>query len=138
MIHIANMRKYRDIFKAVAIVLTALTLAAAPCLQAYQLSQTGSSCSRSCNCDVSSPSDQAVEAAVGGACCCRVSSPEPAVEVPLEAQSRPAANPDTFAEATSTVPGNIVSVAVSRQTFTVGLPLTHGPPLYVLNSSYLI
>jgi hypothetical protein len=59
-------------------------------------------------------------------------------EVPFEAQPRPISNPDTFADITCAVFDNLLTDTVSDQTFRIDIPLAPGPPLYILNSSYLI
>jgi hypothetical protein len=59
-------------------------------------------------------------------------------EIPFEAQPRPISNPDTFADITCAVFDNLLTDTVSDQTFRIDIPLAHGPPLYILNSSYLL
>ena len=138
--YIMNMQRLKKILRTALAVLTALTLAATPCLQAYQLSCDRSSCSPSCcSCSCSQNSVPDSESiAVEGSCCCQVSNSEPIAEIPFEAQPRPISNPDTFADITCAVSDNLLTDTVSDQTFRIDIPLVPGPPLYILNSSYLI
>lgn len=135
-----NMQRLKKILRTALAVLTALTLAATPCLQAYQLSCDRSNCSTSycgCRCSQNSvPDSESI--AIEGSCCCQISNPEPIAEIPFEAQPRPISNPDTFAGTTCAVFDNLLTVTVSDQTFRIDIPLAPGPPLYILNSSYLI
>ena len=139
--YIMNMQRLKKILRTALVVLTALTLAAAPCLQAYQLSHVGSSCSISCCCGCSHGQNSSFDSesiAVEGSCCCQVSSPEPIAEIPFEAQPRSISNPDTFADITCAVSDNLLTDTVSYLTFRIDIPLATSPPLYILNSSYLI
>ena len=138
--YIMNMQRLKKILRTALAVLTALTLAATPCLQAYQLGCDRSSCSTSCcscSCSQSSVPDSET-ITIEGVCCCQISNPEPMAEVPFEAQPRPISNPDTFADITCAVSDNLLTDIVSDQTFRIDIPLAPGPPLYILNSSYLI
>lgn len=136
-----NMQRLKRTLRIAVAVLTAAVMVAIPNLQAYQLSHVGSSCSISCCCSCScdqnsSPASESTT--IEGSCCCRVSSPEPDAEIPFEAQPRPVSKSDTFAEPTCAASDNLLADTVSDQIFKIDIPLTHGPPLYVLNSSYLI
>jgi hypothetical protein len=135
-----NMQRLKKILRTALVVLTALTFAAAPCLQTYQLSCDGGVCSASCcscSCGQSSVPD-GEKLTVVGVCCCQVSDPEPAAEAPFEAQPRPISNPDAFAGIICVVSANLLTDTVSNQTFRIDIPLAPGPPLYILDSSYLI
>ncbi len=138
--YIMNMQRMKKILRTALAVLTALTLAATPCLQAYQLSCDRSNCPTSycsCRCSQNSvPDSESI--AIEGSCCCQISNPEPMAEIPFEAQPRPVAYPDTFADITCAVLDNLLTDTVSDQTFRIDIPLVPGPPLYILNSSYLI
>ena len=139
--YIMNMQRLKKILRTALVVLTALTLAAAPCLQAYQLGHVSSDCSNSCCCDCSCGQTCVLSregTTIEGVCCCQISNPEPVAEIPFEAQPRPVAYPDTFAEVTCAVLDNLLTDTVSDQTFRIDIPLAPGPPLYILNSSYLI
>jgi hypothetical protein len=136
-----SMLKLKKTIRTALTVLTVLTLGAAPCLQAYQLSNVDSSCSISCCCGCGHSQSGSLDSESitrEDSCCCQVSNPEPITEIHLEAQPRPISNPDTFADITCAVSDNLLSDIVYDQTFRIDIPLAPGPPLYVLNSSYLI
>jgi len=137
--YIYIMRELGRILKTALAGVMVLALATAPALQAYQLGQVANCCSMSC---CSGYGQNAVPTSEAGiietCCCCHFSNREPATEIPLETQQRVESRPDTLAGVTGTSLDHQVAIAVFDENIKIGLPLAHGPPLYLLNSTYLI
>ncbi len=134
------MKTLERTLKTALALFTAVTLATSPSLQAYQLGQSGATCSYSgCCCSCAQSNNRHGEAiSIDGVCCCRVSNPDSEVEIPFEAQSRQVSSPDPSAQATCAVSDNRLTEIVCDRPSKIDVPLVHGPPLYVLKSSYLI
>ncbi|MBU8934848.1 MAG: hypothetical protein KOO62_12735 [candidate division Zixibacteria bacterium] len=135
------MNRLKNKLRLIVALTTILMVAATPILQAHQSDDhcnTGyESCGCGCSCgQVEAPLSKADM--LEDVCCCNVSTPAPTTPPPLDAQLRPTINPDIFITVMS-VTSQITVVEIQLyQAARTGQRLAHGPPLYVLNASYLI
>ncbi len=135
------MYRLKNRLRLISVLIATLTFLVAPCLQAYQSNCASDdppeSCCGGCSCG---PAEAPFSEAplVDSSCCCSVSAPATRTEVPLEAQLGSTAKSVTFAVVASAV-AHITVVETERyQTARINQQSAHGPPLYVLNASYLI
>jgi len=136
-----NMNRLKHIFRLITIIATVLIVGAAPYLQAGQSNDLGNDCTKACCCGCShGPYDIPLEEtdAVDNSCCCSVSAPVTETEAPLAPQLLPKTNPDSFAPVMSSAALITVAEIRPHQTARYSQPLAHGPPLYVLNASFII
>ena len=138
---IANVQRLKTTSRTALTMVAVLVLAATPCLQALQLGQGDHSCGMAgcggSRCNEDSALTGAT-AAIEGSCCCSVSDPEPVVHVAFEAQPRPASSSDALGEVACVTSDILMTATVPDQAPETDIPSAHGPPLYILNSSYLI
>jgi len=135
------MYRLKNILRLISVLAIVLIVGTAPYLQAYQSNYLDDDCSKSrcCGCSHEQgevPLNEAVS--VESSCCCSVSAPVTETEAPLEPQLLPTTSPDTFATETSATSHITVVETEPYQAAQINEPSAHGPPLYVLNASYLI
>jgi len=136
-----NMKRIVRISRLVLVLVTALVLATAPGVQAYQLSRPAGECSSGCACGCSCGADNPADdkqTSIDSSCGCRISDPDAAEEIPFEAQPRSLSTDESQADLLFAASDIEVIGNVSDKTVDIELPDVHAPPLYLLNSLYLI
>ena len=135
------MNRYKNTLRFILTLVTTLIVAVAPFLQATQLSQMNRVCSESCCCGCNHEQNEVlpdVDLSLNGSCCCKVSSPATETAVPLEAQLLPNANVEApVVVVTEPIPVTVIRNK-PRWDIASSLQQSHGPPIFILNASFLI
>ena len=135
------MKRFKNKSKTSLVLLIVLVLGTMPALQAFQLEQscfmeTQSACNCCCSMEESKV-DVNLES-LNDRCCCEMSKQKPATEVPYVAQIF------TIDQVDQIINNNTVNIQFE---YSCGiktnldydlLPQIHAPPLYIINSSFLI
>ncbi len=136
-----NMAKLKHRLRFIAVLTTVLMMAAAPILQAHQSFDGCNVAYESCGCGCCCGTGEAAShdaSSLNGKCCCSVSSPATETKVPLEAKLRPPTNPDVLSTVMPAISPTTVVELDHLKTTRTGQRLAHGPPLYILNASFII
>lgn len=130
------------IFRLTGSVLIGLILVADPYLQAIQLAESCMAVETSCGCACSTPESVPVfpygHNLAQGSCGCTVASTEPIAEIPLDVQPRSVFNSDVTGENVAVVLPLVEPDLQFADHPGTAIAPGHGPPLYLLHSTYLI
>ena len=135
------MKRFKKISKTSLILLVVFVLGSMPTLQAFQLEQTCTtekqkSCSCCCSMDESNLYFDLES--LNETCCCAMTNQEPATDAPYVAQIIPSAKSDQIINNNSENIQVEQTCEIKTNLINDLLPQIHAPPLYLINSSFLI